>query len=86
MDVRAKISVWPTGPVLRTFLQYYLITFCSRPAAAGEVLSSRFVGLIVPDKCVKFRDPHFNRSREIPPEAVIFATTLHWKLVLTSCG
>ena len=25
---------------------------------------------IVADKCVKFRDPYLNRSREIPPEAV----------------
>ena len=57
------------GPVLRTFVQY-LITFCSRTEAAGDVLSGRFVGPIVLDKPVKFCGPTLNRSREIPPEAV----------------
>ena len=33
-------------------------------------MSGGFVGPIVLDKCVKFRDPHLDRSREIPPEAV----------------
>ena len=31
----------------------YLIVFCSPPEAASDVTSGRFVGLIVPDKCVK---------------------------------
>ena len=26
--------------------------------------------MIVPDKCVKFCDPHLKCSREIPPEAI----------------
>ena len=34
---------------------------------ASDVISSRFVRLIVPVKCVKFRDPRLNRSQEIPP-------------------
>ena len=32
----------------------------------------KFVGPIVHDTPVKFRDPCLNRSREIPPKAVIF--------------
>ena len=56
-------------PVLRTFL-YYLIAFCSRRETASDVTSGRFVRPIVHDKPVKFRDPHLNRAREIPPEAV----------------
>ena len=48
----------------------YLITFCSRPEAAGNVISDLFVGPVVHEKCVKFHDPSLNRSREIPPEAV----------------
>ena len=31
------------GPVLRTFVQY-LITCCSRPEAASDVISGKFVG------------------------------------------
>ena len=57
------------APVLRIFVQY-LTAFCSRSEAASDVISSTFVGPIVPDKCVKYRDIHLNRSREIPPEAV----------------
>ena len=48
----------------------YLIAFCSRPEAASEVISSKFVGLTVADKCVKFGDPRLSRSPEILPEAV----------------
>ena len=33
-------------------------------------MSDRFVGPIVRDTTVKFRDPRLNRSRQIPPEAV----------------
>ena len=39
-----------------TFVQY-LITFCSRPEADGDVISSAFVGPFVLDKCVKFHLP-----------------------------
>ena len=57
------------GHVQCTFVQY-LIAFCSRPEAASDVLSGRFVSPIVPDKCEKFSDPHLNHSGAIPPEAV----------------
>ena len=32
----------------------YFIAFCSRPEAAGDVISSIFLRLIVPDKSIKF--------------------------------
>ena len=53
-----------TGPVLHTFTQYS-IAFYSRLAGANDVISSRFVMLIVPDKTVKFRDLGSSRSQEI---------------------
>ena len=67
VDVRAKfgdsrlktgriIRLFPTGPVLRTLVQY-LSTFCSRPKIASGVISCRFVGPIDLDKCLKFREP-----------------------------
>ena len=59
---------WPTS-VLRTFAQY-LIVFCIRLETASDVISGKFDGPIVPDKCVKFRDPRLNRSGEIQPKAV----------------
>ena len=59
---------WPAGPVLRKFAQH-LIALCSLHEAAGDVISSRCVWPIVPDKRVKFRDPRLNRSQEIPLEA-----------------
>ena len=37
---------------------------------ASDVIPGRFVGPIVPDKCVKFRVPLFNRSGEIQPKTV----------------
>ena len=55
--------------VLRTFVQY-LMAFCSRPEAASDIISGRFARPIVLDKCVNFRDPSLNRSREIPALAV----------------
>ena len=62
--------IWLFGrAVSRTFVQY-LVAFCSRPEEASGVISGRFVGPIVPDMCEKFGEPHSNRSREIPPEAV----------------
>ena len=33
-------------------------------------MSGTFARLIVPNRCVKFYDPHFNRSGEIWPEAI----------------
>ena len=54
---------------MRTFVQY-LIAFCSQLEAASDVISGRFARLIVLDKCVRFRNPCLNRSRDIPPEAV----------------
>ena len=58
------------GPVLRTTFAQYRIAFCSRPEATGEVVFSRFVESLVPDKNVKFGDSGLNLYREIPPEAV----------------
>ena len=55
----------PAAPVLRGFC-----AFCSRPEAAMDVISSKFVGLIVPDKRVKFRDHRLNHSGEIQPKSV----------------
>ena len=37
---------------LRTFVEN-LVAFCGRPEADNEVILSRFVRLIVSDKCVK---------------------------------
>ena len=42
----------------------------SLPERDSDVMSGTFVGPIVPDKLVKFRAPHLNHSREIPPEVV----------------
>ena len=56
-------------PFYALFVQY-LIAFCSRKETASDVTSCRFVGPIVPNKQVKFRDPWLNRSQEIPPEVV----------------
>ena len=41
----------------------YLNAFRSRPEAASDVIPSRFMRPIVPDKRAKFRDPCLNRSR-----------------------
>ena len=59
----------PDRTLLHTFAQYFA-AFCSRPEAASDVISGRFVTPIVRDKCVKSCDPCRNRFREIPPEAV----------------
>ena len=47
------------------------LLFCCRPEAASDVICSRFLGMIVPNKCVKFCDPCLNRSREILPKAAM---------------
>ena len=49
----------------------YLVTFCSRPEAAGDAISCTVVGPVVVRKIVKFHDPILNDSPEIPPEAVV---------------
>ena len=54
---------------MHTFVQF-LITFCSRLEAAGDVISDRFVGPFVLHKRVNIHDPILNASGEIPPEAV----------------
>ena len=56
------------GHVLRTFVQY-LMAVCSRTEAASDNLLGQFGRPIVPDKFVKFPDPRFSHSREIPSEA-----------------
>ena len=48
----------------------YLVAFCSRPEGTSDVISGRFVGQTVLEKCVKFGYPRFNRSREFPPTTV----------------
>ena len=45
-------------------------TFCSRVEAAGHIISSGLVWLIVPNKAVKFRDHPLDHSREIRPKLV----------------
>ena len=59
-----------------------------RPEAAGDVISGVFMGPVVLNKCVKFNEPSFNRSRKIPPEAVgggifdcLSSTTSDWKQI-----
>ena len=68
------IRLRPAGPVLRTFV-WYSVAFCSRPEAANDVFG-RFMRQIVFNKCVKVRDPCFNRSHERPPVA---ARQSQWK-------
>ena len=75
------IRLCSAAAVFAHFLQY-VIAFYSRPEAASDVMSSAFPRLIVPDKCLKVRDPRLDRSGEISPEAVgcvildgLFATT-----------
>ena len=50
------MTLWPAGPVLRTFA-LYLIAFCSRPEIASDVISGKFLDPVVQDKSVKFHDP-----------------------------
>ena len=54
---------------LRTYEQY-LIAFCSRLEAAGDVVSCRFMNPIVLNRRIKLRDPRINSSGEIRPKAV----------------
>ena len=48
------------------------VAFCSRPEAASDVLSERFVGPIVHDRLIKVGGTCTNRSREIAPKGGIF--------------
>ena len=64
LNMDALLDSLPAAPVLCTFMQY-LVAFCSRPEAASDVMSSHFVRLIVPNKCVKMFDPCLNSSQEI---------------------
>ena len=67
--VTESCASMPAAPVLRTFVQH-VIAFCSRLEAASDAISGTLMRMDVSDKCVKFRDPRLNRSREIRPEAV----------------
>ena len=58
---------------MRTFVQYS-IADCGRPKAASEVMSSRFVRVIILDNDGTFRDIHLNRFRELQSNAVAFST------------
>ena len=54
-----------------TFMHFCAVSNCIlQPTGSSEVISGRLIGLTVPDKCVKFRDPRLNGSREIRPKAV----------------
>ena len=54
----------PTAPVLRTFVQY-LIAFCGRPEAAGDVISGVSLDYIYVGVLVKFGDYRPSRSRDV---------------------
>ena len=54
------MRLYATAPVL--------CLFCSRPEAASDVVSDRFMRLAVPDKWLKFRDRRLNRVPEIRPK------------------
>ena len=68
---RSNYSTVLVGPTLLTFIQYSVV-ICSRLEAANDVISSRFVRLIVPDNFVKFCDPRLNCSLEIRPKVLVF--------------
>ena len=80
MDVNIKVgdSTLNRGLIIRLFadrtrlrnLMQYLTEFCSREEAASDVISGRFVKLIVRDKSIKFCDPRKNIYEGIRPEAV----------------
>ena len=42
----------------------YSFSVCSRPKAAIDVISGMLAGLVVPDKCLKFRDPRLHTVLE----------------------
>ena len=68
--------MWPkystvADSVLRLVMQYS-ITFCRQLEAASNIISGRFVRLIVPDNAAKFRDSRsrLNLTLEILSEAL----------------
>ena len=65
----------------------YLIAFCCRPEAAGDVISGRCVMPIVPNKYVKFDDPH-QKPSEAAFLAVFFRNNFQMEVVsdVTSSG
>ena len=69
-------TLCPTGPVLRTFVQY-LTVFCSRLGADSEVIfSSELAEPIVLDKRVKFCDPSLTIVEKFypRPSEAVFST------------
>ena len=65
----------PAAPILRTFMQN-LITFCSQPEAASDVISGTLVRPIVVDKYLKFHDPSLNILKKLHPRPseTVFST------------
>ena len=54
----------------------YSITFRSRPEAASNVISGKFVWLIVSNKAAKFYDHHLSSAEEIWLKGAIFLATV----------
>ena len=67
---RGRIMRLYAGRTRFTHCMHYLIAFCSRPEAASDKISDKFVRPTLLDKHAKFRDHHLNRSPEIRPEVV----------------
>ena len=68
IDVRVKFGDSRLNSPLDRFLHIFVlhsVAFCSRPEAASDVMSGRFVLLIVHNKCVKFCDPRLQCSGEV---------------------
>ena len=72
MDFRVRFgdSTLNSGRIIAHFYPVFNYIFCSRQEAVSDVISGIFVGPVVHDKRVKFRDHRLNRSREILPDAV----------------
>ena len=51
------------------FMQY-LIAFCKQLEIASDIISDRFMRLLVLGECVKLCNPHLNCSGEIRPKAI----------------
>ena len=47
-------TLWPAGPVLRVTFVEYLIVFCGRPEATGDVVSGRTDQDVGTDVCANF--------------------------------
>ena len=77
-----------TGPVSRTntFMEYS-ITFCSRPEAAIDVMSTHVMHIVADNAAVKCRDLRLNCSREICIQVVgdgIFHVFVNFQLKVAS--